>query len=89
MAYVLGLWRLASDMGMAGAFGITGLFSHWQIWMAVGAALQFAAWMLNRYGFYADFQMPRVLMFHQRPREYSRPGSGNGVTLTRKVDRVR
>ncbi len=67
MAYVLGLWRLASDMGMAGAFGITGLFSHWQIWMAIGALLQLGTWVLNRYGHFADFQMPRVLMFHQRP----------------------
>ena len=69
MAYVLGLWRLASDMGMAGTFAITGLFSHWQIWMAVGALLQLGAWILNRYGDFADFQMPRVLMFHQRPPE--------------------
>ncbi len=67
MAYVLGLWRLASDMGMAGAFGITGLFSHWQIWMGVGGLLQLATWMLNRYGFFADFQVPRVLTFHQKP----------------------
>ena len=67
MAYVLGLWRLASDMGMAGAFVITGVFSHWQIWMAIGALLQLFAWVLNRYGYFADFQMPRVLMFHQRP----------------------
>jgi hypothetical protein len=67
MAYVLGMWRLASDMGMAGAFVITGLFSHWQIWMAIGALLQLCAWILNRYGDFADFQMPRVLMFHQRP----------------------
>ena len=50
MAYILGLWRLASDLGVAGEFGITGLFSHWQMWIAVALALSFAASALNRYG---------------------------------------
>jgi hypothetical protein len=61
MAYVLGIWRLASDMGMAGAFGIKGLFSHWQIWMVSGLLLQAAASSLNHYGRDGDLRLPRVL----------------------------
>jgi hypothetical protein len=67
MAYVLGLWRLAADMGMAGAFGITGLFSHWQIWIVAGVLLQAIAASFNRYGQSGDFQWPRLLSFHILP----------------------
>lgn len=51
MASALGLWRLASDMKVAGAFGISsGVFSHWQVWMGCAGVLEYAAWALNRYG---------------------------------------
>jgi hypothetical protein len=51
MASVLGLWRLASDLKLAGAFAIpSGVFSHWQVWMGCAAMLQYFAWTLNRYG---------------------------------------
>src|SRR5580658_7038011 len=50
MAYVLGLWRVASDLGLAGEFAITGLFSHWQVWIALALGLSAAASTLNRYG---------------------------------------
>ena len=73
MAYVLGLWRLASDMGFAGEFGITGVFSHWQIWMLAGAALQVTGSYLNRYGQGARFQVPRILSIPPRPQK-SGPG---------------
>lgn len=66
MAYVLGLWRLASDMGFAGQFGFTGLFSHWQVWAMVGVALQATGSALNRYGNGVRFRVPRILSFPQR-----------------------
>jgi hypothetical protein len=51
MALVLGLWRLAADMKWTAEFGISsGLFSHWQVWLACAAVLQRGAWALNRYG---------------------------------------
>src|SRR5271155_2137293 len=51
MACVLTLWRLAADLSVTGQFPITdGLFSHWQVWLTVGATLQFFAILLNRYG---------------------------------------
>jgi hypothetical protein len=51
MASVLGLWRLAADMRWTGEFAIaSGLFSHWQVWLAFAAFLQYVAWALNRYG---------------------------------------
>jgi len=50
MAYALGLWRLASDMGLAAEFAIDGVFSHWQVWIGLALALTFAASALNRYG---------------------------------------
>ena len=63
MAYVLAFWRLASDIGVAGSFGIAGLFSHWQIWIGTGVLLHFAASSLNRYGRGADVNVPRILSF--------------------------
>jgi len=50
-ASILALWRLAADLSWTGTFAITsGIFSHWQVWIAMAAALQFCAHMLNRYG---------------------------------------
>ncbi len=50
-AYVLGVWRLCTDAGIAGDFEIKqGLFSHWQVWIALGAAGNVLAVVLNRYG---------------------------------------
>ena len=50
MAYVLGFWRLAADMSLVGEFAMHGAFSHWQIWVAMGAFLHAAAVLLSRYG---------------------------------------
>jgi hypothetical protein len=51
MASVLGVWRLAADRKLTGEFAISsGFFSHWQVWFACAAALQWIAWSLNRYG---------------------------------------
>ncbi len=50
-ACALALWRIASDLGVAGEFAITqGLFSHWQVWLGCSALLQFVSIGLNRYG---------------------------------------
>ena len=62
MAYVVGFWRLASDMGIAGAFVFSGFFSHWQIWIALALTLHAAAFLLNRYGRGQDLTAARVLM---------------------------
>jgi hypothetical protein len=63
MAYVLGFWRLASDMGFAGESGIKGVLSHWQIWIPAGALLQFAGSSLTRYGRGGEFSIPRLVVF--------------------------
>jgi hypothetical protein len=75
MAYVLGFWRLAADMGMAGEFAITGLFSHWQMWIAVALLLHLTASVLNRYGRGEKFHMPRVLHPRMLPLRPPRPGN--------------
>ena len=50
-ACVLGLWRLAADLGVAGQFAIQdGLFSHWQVWIGIGGLVQLLSMALNRYG---------------------------------------
>jgi len=51
MACALALWRIAADLKATGQFPIAnGLFSHWQIWIALAGSLQFTAVLLNRYG---------------------------------------
>lgn len=50
MAYALGFWSLGADLGLAGEFGIHGLFSHWQIWIGFAVAMHAAARALARYG---------------------------------------
>jgi len=62
MANVLGFWRLAWDMGLAWAFVFSGLFSHWQIWLALALSLHASAFLLNRYGRGQDLPAPRELM---------------------------
>jgi hypothetical protein len=64
MAYVLGFWRLASDIGVAREFAIGGLFSHWQVWICTAALLHLGATVLNRYGHGGRFHLPRFLMIH-------------------------
>jgi hypothetical protein len=50
MAFVLGGWRLGADLNITGQFAISsGLFSHWQVWLALGAALQAASTVLYRF----------------------------------------
>jgi hypothetical protein len=50
MAWALGGWRLAADLEWTGSFAIQeGVFSHWQVWIAVGFAVQFASFLLHRY----------------------------------------
>ena len=61
MAYALGFWGLASDMGMAGGSGLQGIFSHWQLWMAGAVALNVASSILNRYGRSGEIEAPSVL----------------------------
>jgi len=67
MAYVLGFWGLASDMGMVGEFGIKGTFSHWQMWMAAAVLLHVLSSILSRYGRSGDFEIPEVLTPHFAP----------------------
>jgi hypothetical protein len=51
MAFVLSMWRLGADIGFTRSFAIhTGIFSHWQVWLAISVAIQFIAVVLNRYG---------------------------------------
>ena len=66
MAYVLGIWRLASDLGMAGEFAISGIFSHWQVWIALAALLHIASSSLSRYGSGGTLKGPRLLPFRRR-----------------------
>ena len=51
MALVLGFWRLGADLNITGAFAISrGIFSHWQVWMALAIVMQAAAIVLGRVG---------------------------------------
>jgi hypothetical protein len=51
MATGLAAWRLGADLNWTGQFAIAdGLFSHWQVWVAMAAILQSGATLLIRYG---------------------------------------
>ncbi|HUS06463.1 MAG TPA: hypothetical protein VMZ52_09215 [Bryobacteraceae bacterium] len=50
MAIALGFWRLCADLNWTGQFAISkGVFSHWQVWIALGIALQIGSVTLHRY----------------------------------------
>jgi hypothetical protein len=50
-AGVLALWRIAADLNWTSSFAIgSGIFSHWQVWLAGAIAIQLCARALNRYG---------------------------------------
>jgi len=68
LAYVLGLWKLTADLGMAGQFGLTGIFSHWQVWIAFALALSFASSALSRYGRGGELEESRVVTPFPHPR---------------------
>jgi len=44
----MGFWRLFEDLDLAGEFIFpAGILSHWQVWLAVAAGTQYAAWRLK------------------------------------------
>ena len=50
MAFALGCWRIAADLELTSSFAISdGVFAHWQVWIAIGIAIQFAAFLLHKY----------------------------------------
>ncbi len=50
-AGMLALWRIAADLSWTSSFAIpSGIFSHWQVWLAGAIALQLCARALDRYG---------------------------------------
>ena len=67
MPYSLGLWRLASDLGISGEFGLNGIFSHWQLWIGLGITMNVAAVTLNRYGRSGQLEVPKLMVFPTRP----------------------
>ena len=62
LAFALAFWRMSSDLGVTSAFPITtGLFSHWQVWLAIALVAQFLTVTLNRYGRDGRFRISRPL----------------------------
>ena len=56
MAGALGFWRIAADLHWAGEFAIAqGIFSHWQVWIALAIAVQLFALLLHRYAGAGDY----------------------------------
>jgi hypothetical protein len=51
VALVMGMWRVGTDLGWAGAFLIAdGFFSHWQVWIALSIALKMLSASLIAWG---------------------------------------
>src|ERR1700722_1139598 len=72
MAYVLGFWRLASDMGLAGEFPFSGLFSHWQVWIPLGAIVHIGSSVLKKYGQGEEVVVPKILTLPSFPPRISK-----------------
>ena len=52
-----GILAIAADLSWTSSFAISsGLFSHWQVWLAAAAVLQSCSRILNRYGQDGDAQ---------------------------------
>ena len=50
-AFTMAVWRIAADLHWTSAFVISsGIFSHWQVWLATAVLLLISASALNRYG---------------------------------------
>lgn len=48
-SFSLSTWKILSDLGWAGGFFIdSGIFSHWQVWMAGTVATQLLSFRLSR-----------------------------------------
>ncbi|MEQ1884149.1 MAG: hypothetical protein ABL967_03755 [Bryobacteraceae bacterium] len=62
MAYVLAVWGLTSDLGATSTFAMTGVFSHWQVWILSAALMHLGAFFLNRYGSGHPEVIPRSLV---------------------------
>jgi hypothetical protein len=51
VAFAMGIWRVCADLGWAAAFPITGgLFSHWQVWVALSVGLKMLSSTLIAWG---------------------------------------
>jgi hypothetical protein len=62
MGYVLAAWGLTSDLGATGAFPMTGLLSHWQVWILGAGLMHLIGYVLNRYGLGEPDVIPRSLL---------------------------
>jgi hypothetical protein len=67
IACALGLWSLGADMGLARQFDLSGVFSHWQLWIVLAAVIQLASRMLVRYGAAQRPQPRGVIAFRPNP----------------------
>ncbi len=59
MASALAFWRLLADLRLTSEFAISsGLFSHWQVWVAMAVLLHLASRRLDRYARLHPVQHP-------------------------------
>lgn len=57
LSFAVALWRLLADLNVTEEFAIRkGLLSHWQVWLALGIAIQSLSITLDRYGRKLDRQ---------------------------------
>jgi hypothetical protein len=62
MMFVMGMWRLGADVGVATEFPIPeGVWSHWQTWIAAAALSHLGSVLLNRYGRDGDMGLGRSI----------------------------
>jgi hypothetical protein len=60
--YVLGVWRLGADLKLTSEFVFDGVYSHWQVWIGIGAALHIVSFILHRYGSGGALRLPSIFL---------------------------
>jgi hypothetical protein len=59
VAFLLALWRLGDDLYWTQRFALPqGVFSHWQLWLALAVLLQVVAMILQRHSRGGGAAMP-------------------------------
>lgn len=80
MMFVMAMWAVGADVGVATEFPIlSGIWAHWQMWIAATAASHVVSVLLNAYGNTGELGLGKWLanaltvLAARQPRPVKRP----------------